>query len=330
MGSDMEEMQEGMVMTVEQPRRQVKVAGVVGLVAAVLLCVGVVARSGAPARDNSALKEYYSQLDEIVVQPPREKCSKIGANCVSTKCCKISGYNCFEKTAGSASCMKSCIPGVNGTCLMPGSIVPLKPAVGVPGTTLFCFTFYMEDTGSTKKFYDLSLLRTNLFLGSSLFGCEAYKVYGDVETWLSPGQVSTVKVDDVNGDFHFAKRKLTGTWVNSPMFIQAWKAIRTEGVWASHDWTVKVDADAVFLRMRLRTKLSSQKDLFMQRCMDLHGVDKVSVWDLTTDSMCKAFRPEGQKKNEKWRPNCALTTTAAMHPFMKPYDYFECLKATQR
>merc|ERR1719479_478553 len=174
-----------MVMTVEQPRRQVKVAGGVGLVAVVLLCVGVVSRSGAPTQDNSALKEYYSQLDEIVVQPPREKCSKIGANCVSTKCCKISGYNCFEKKPGSASCMKSCIPGVNGTCLMPGSIVPLKPAVGVPGTTLFCFTFYMEDTGSTKKFYDLSLLRTNLFLGSSLFGCEAYKVYSDVETWAS-------------------------------------------------------------------------------------------------------------------------------------------------
>merc|ERR1712062_237385 len=154
---------------------------------------------------------------------------------------------------------------------------------------------------------------------------------------------------DVNGDFHFAKRKLTGTWVDSPMFIQAWKAIRTEGVWASHDWTVKVDADAVFLPMRLRTNLEDctkalnwkgkekdtsyeawGEDLFMQRCMDLHGVDKVSVWDLTTDSMCKAFRPEGQKKNEKWRPNCALTQTAAMHPFMKPYEYFECLKATQR
>merc|ERR1712213_307185 len=71
------------------------------------------------------------------------------------------------------------------------------------------------------------------------------------------------------------------------------------------------------------------EDLFMQRCMDLHGVDKVGVWDLTTDSMCKALRPAGQKKNEKWRPNCALTQTAAMHPFMKPYDYFECLKATQ-
>merc|ERR1712150_379367 len=72
------------------------------------------------------------------------------------------------------------------------------------------------------------------------------------------------------------------------------------------------------------------EDLFLQRCMDLHGVDKVGVWDLTTDSMCKAFRPAGQKKNAKWRPNCALTSTAAMHPFLNPYDYFECLKATQR
>jgi len=72
------------------------------------------------------------------------------------------------------------------------------------------------------------------------------------------------------------------------------------------------------------------EDLLMQRCMDLHGVDKVEAFDITTDSMCKAFRPKGEKKNAKWRPNCALTSTAAMHPFMKPFDYFECLKATQR
>merc|ERR1712045_1090068 len=160
-----------------------------------------------------------AQLDEIVVKPPREKCSKIGSSCLSTKCCKIMGYNCYEKTPGSATCMKSCIPGVNGTCLMPGTLVPKKQAIGVPGTTLFCFTLYMEDTGSTKKFYDLSLLRTNLFLGSSLFGC---------------------------------------------------KAIRTEGLWASHDWTVKVDADTVFLPMRIRTKLSGQKvtssGIYLENC----------------------------------------------------------------
>merc|ERR1712113_1350222 len=86
----------------------------------------------------------------------------------------------------------------------------------------------------------------------------------------SPGEVNTVKVDDVNGDFHFGKRKLTGTWINSPIFIQVWKAIRTEGLWASHDWTVKVDADAVFLPMRLRTKLSGQKvtssGIYLENC----------------------------------------------------------------
>jgi len=364
--------------------------GVAALATAALLCFGAVAKYGSSAPLAQAAQTEYAQLDEIVVKPPREKCSKIGGSCLSTKCCKMSGYNCYEKTPGSATCMKSCIPGVNGTCLMPGTLVPTKQAIGVPGTTLFCFTLYMEDTGSTKKFYDLSLLRTNLFLGSSLFGCEAYKVYSDVETWLSPGEVFTAKVDDVNGDFHFGKRKMTGTWINSPIFIQVWKAIRTEGLWASHDWTVKVDADTVFLPMRIRTKLGGQKvtssgiylenckyvnygffgnlevishqgfstflanledcvsalnwkgsekatgmepwgeDLLMQRCMDLHGVDKVEAFDITTDSMCKAFRPEGQKKNKKWRPNCALTSTAAMHPFMKPFEYFECLKATQR
>merc|ERR1712115_493942 len=102
------------------------------------------------------------------------------------------------------------------------------------------------------------------------FGCEAYKVYSDVEVWLSPGQVNTVKVDDPNGDFHFAKRKLTGTWVNSPIFIEIWKAIRTEGLWASHDWTVKVGADTVFLPMRLRTRLSGQKvtssGIYLENC----------------------------------------------------------------
>merc|ERR1712014_419909 len=147
---------------------------------------------------------------------------------------------------------------------------------------------------------------------------------------------NTVKVNDVNGDFHFAKRKKTGTWINSNMFIQTWKAIKDEGVWAGKDWTVKVDVDAVFLPIRLRNyigklevtengiyledcktalnylgheKLTGNEpwgeDLFAQRCMDLHGVDKVQAFDINTDASCAAWRPEGQKKNRKWRPDCA-------------------------
>merc|ERR1712187_716070 len=57
---------------------------------------------------------------------------------------------------------------------------------------------------------------------------------------------------------------------------------------------------------------------FAQRCMDLHGVQRVSAWDITTDGMCQAYRPEGEKKNKKWKPDCAVTMTAAMHPFRNP------------
>merc|ERR1739847_130066 len=148
---------------------------------------------------------------------------------------------------------------------------------------------------------------------------------------------------------------------NANMFIAVWKKIKEENMWSSKDWIVKVDADAVFLPNRLREKLATVEvtpngiylddckkslnymgseedygkepwgeDLFAQRCMDLHGVDKVSAWDITSDGMCQCYRPEGEKKNKKWKPDCAVTSTAAMHPFMKPKDYFQCLKDTQR
>merc|ERR1712083_517109 len=69
----------------------------------------------------------------------------------------------------------------------------------------------------------------NLFLGSSIFGCEAYRIYSDVATWISPGQVNTVQVFDPTGnDFHFEKRKHMGTWVNAGIFIQVWKALQQE------------------------------------------------------------------------------------------------------
>merc|ERR1711997_960667 len=142
--------------------------------------------------------------------------------------------------------------------------------VSYSANTMFCFAFYTANTGSTKKSYELELLRTSLFLGASIFGCEAWRVYSDVETWLTPGKVNTVKVEDTNGDFHFAKRKKTGTWINSNMFIATWKAIKEEKLWTGMDWTVKVDADAVFLPMRLRSYLANvevtNNGIYLENC----------------------------------------------------------------
>merc|ERR1712217_241453 len=378
-------------IAVPPPRRQwwVTAAVAAGVAGAVLLAVFATATlSGkAPA---AASTSGSVQLSQIVVQPPREECAKTGQNCITQKCCQTSGYTCYEVHSGYAKCMKACTAGVDGTCLTRA--VTAEGALSDitwSKTNMFCFSFYQAETGSTKPQYDLELLRTNLFLGTSIFGCESYRVFSDVATWLSPGKVETVKVEDTENNFHFAKRKVTGTWINSNMFIQTWRKIKEENMWNTKDWTVKVDADAVFVPQRLRTKLAQNEvtsngiylenckyvnfgffgnlevisrkgfatflanledcksslnylgrekdfgnepwgeDLFMQRCMDLHGVDRVSAWDITVDGMCQSYRPESEKKNKKWKPDCATTQTAAMHPFMKPKDYFDCLKATQ-
>jgi len=336
-------------------------------------------------------------LADIDVIPPREECAKTGVNCVNQKCCQTTGYECFEVHPGEARCMKSCTPGVDGTCYKnaPAMVPSHQSDVTYSKNTLFCWEFYTADTGSTKKSYELDILKTQLFLGVSIFGCEDYRVYSDVQENLDgdEGKVKTIMVTekDAQHPFHFAKRKRVGKWVNSNMFIQAWRDIKQEGAWAKWDWTVKVDIDAVFLPMRLRQYLGQKEvtdngiyletckyvnygffgscavvshnaaatymanlddceaslnymsaddkdtgmqpwgeDLFQQRCMDLHGVDKVAGYDVNTDASCAAWRPEGEKKNRKWLPECALTKTPAMHHFKTPKLYFDCLKATQR
>jgi len=68
------------------------------------------------------------------------------------------------------------------------------------------------------------------------------------------------------------------------------------------------------------------EDVFVQRCMDHHYVDKVEGWDLGTDGACEADRPEGEKKNKKWHaPDCSKVTTPAAHPFKKPDEYMMCM-----
>jgi len=77
------------------------------------------------------------------------------------------------------------------------------------------------------------------------------------------------------------------------------------------------------------------EDKFMQRCMDLHGVDRIpSTFEvgqgegLHTTITCPAHVP-AKANTTKWHPPCNTTRTAAMHPFKKPELYFTCLKQTE-
>merc|ERR1712217_572340 len=74
------------------------------------------------------------------------------------------------------------------------------------------------------------------------------------------------------------------------------------------------------------------EDLFMQNCMDVHGVAKVSNFTLTNDGLCKADLPKALQKVKgvKWHPDCSHSQAVSLHPFMKPQEYFACLANTQR
>jgi len=261
----------------------------------------------------------------------------------------------------------------------------LQDAVNQP-ISLYCWSVYTMNTGSTAPNYEMDIIREQYARKISIFACEQSDVFSDVDVEVGPG-LRTIKVDDVEGDFHWAKRKDTGSWVNTGMFTQVWKKTYKHQY---ADWVAKVDADAVFIPNRLRTWLSRQlvpyngiylenckfveygyfgnlevfskaafvtllanidqckaspeinwklgvhegkfgpmgEDLFAQTCLDTKGVRRVEAFDITTDGACPADRPEDQKKNKKWKPNCAETSTAAMHPFKKKDEWFQCWEAT--
>jgi len=325
--------------------------------------------------------------DVVEIAPSDAACSTWKDNCYETGCCKVTGHKCFVKTPNvMAMCNKTCTPGLKGfDCGIVSA--PTMPVVKPAGqTSLYCISVLTVNTGSPKPSTEKDLLTLQNKFNASIFGCEGKTVFSDEVVHLGGGY-HTVQVVDTYNEFHQVKRKETGNWVNWAMFFQVWWKVREMGVWHDHDWTIKVDPDAVFLPARMRTWLSGRadtehgvyfencrdvqmgyfgnlevmsnkgtsvltanledchavfapcansgcdwkwgpwgEDVFAQRCMDRHHVEKVQAWDETTDGACKSDRPEGERDNKKWSaPDCSLVKTAAIHPFKKPKDYFKCL-----
>jgi len=361
-------------------------AGLMAGAAGMAALVGVAgAAHWAMGSDVSSLQ---NKEERVQIVPSMPACSKAGENCAQTGCCQITGHKCFTKGAGKAQCNETCTAGKMGfTCDV---VAPHSVPVQTPlGSNLFCFSVYTENTGNeSKPNHELELLNIASRKQAGIFACEQWEVYSDVEANID--WYTTIKVEDTFGEFHQIKRKDTGTWVNWGIFYQVWIKIREAGKWASADYTIKVDADAVFSPARLRTWLSSKpgdsphglyyencpnvqygffghleimtntavrvltqylenchedfgpcandgcdwklgawgEDVFAQRCMDHHYVDKVEAFDVATDGACKADRPEGEKTNSKWFPkDCSQVTTVTAHPLKKPADYLKCLSA---
>merc|ERR1739844_596769 len=206
-----------------------------------------------------------------MVQQERDLCSKPKEDCLKTQCCKTSGYKCYKQPAGNVGkCMRYC---KKKGCTLVDKMVHLQVeapnGILAPAETMFCFSVYTQNTGSTKKSTERELLTEQHKRQVSIFACNAFAVYSDVAVDLGGG-TSTIKVSDVDEDFHFAKRKSTGAWVNTGMFSQVWKTIASGGKYQSADWVAKVDADAVFVPSRpskiLQSQLVPPSGIYLENC----------------------------------------------------------------
>jgi len=133
-----------------------------------------------------------------------------------------------EKVAGHVV-----VQGNHGT----GALPPAEEG-NAAGTSLFCFTVATSQgvTGpGVKPGYEQHLL--NLFKSRKvgLCACDAWTTYEGARVSM-------------------------GSWqavVNADMFIKVWKQVEKEQTYKAHDWTVKVDSDAVFLPDRLKQHIQA-------------------------------------------------------------------------
>jgi len=269
--TDVDEMSDSLVMQPDA-RRSHSTGKLLGAVAASLL-VGAFAGSHFASHEqpmaSSSLGDVQ-ELAQIIAKPKRDQCSSVKEDCSGTGCCDIVGYTCFQTKPGAAKCMKNCTPSKTQLCTQPQFIMePVLQDATPVGTSLYCFSVYTKDTGTTKKSEELETLQYQYSKGLSIFACDAQDVFADVAVEVGGG-LSTIMVTDAENDFHFAKRKETGAWVNTGLFTQVWKAIASGGKYQSADWVAKVDADAVFIPSRLSKKLESQlvppSGIYLENC----------------------------------------------------------------
>jgi len=246
--------------------------------------------------------------DMVEVDPPREKCSSIGQSCKENNCCTFSGYMCYEKNSSWSSCLKTCKVGQpNGDkktnkwhVVKPQPNAPggtpqfakpffkeappgpwtckrtpnLKPGLIIPGTTLFCFTVPLSKIGPmpAEKFshpMQIDLVKTQHQTKSGIFGCEEWHVFSDIPFELTPGPPKRIMATQV--DFPKPVVRPKGKlWQNTLLFVNVWKKLLEQNVFKDYDWTVKVDPTTVFLPIRLRKILKTQKQtdngVYLENC----------------------------------------------------------------
>jgi hypothetical protein len=195
---------------------------------------------------------------------PEECCSKClyDPRCVAWT---FSGGKCFLKGSQPRLQLTKVYSG--------GSYAGRNPSVSSvviversPGQSLYCWALTIPFS------YEKGLLAYQYQQGASLFSCDEYAVYSNQVIHIVP-DFKTVQVDV---DLHCERGGEFGTALNTDIFMTVWSKVFQSNRWRLHDWTVKVDPDAVFFPVRLRQLLTRHPEegrgVYINNCnMGMHG-----------------------------------------------------------
>jgi len=187
---------------------------------------------------------------------------------------------------------------------------PAPPAGG--GPSLFCTSLSLP-TG-----YEVDLLSQQLAKGVGIFACDAWAVVSNQSVVLrsGPGQPLSTVVMGGSLSVEFGGRWHTA--LNTEVFIRYWDKILADARSGSHDWTVKVDPDAVFFPERLREVLRQQyppagaaaAPVYLNNCyLGMHGpIEALSRQALASykagKDRCRSGAPFAHKQEDFYFREC--------------------------
>jgi len=153
---------------------------------------------------------------------------------------------------------------VSGQPTQVRTAVPLSAPQA--GQSLFCFSLMLPYG------FEPVLLGWQFERGASIFACDEYAVYSNVTLTVAPG----LTTQPVASGLACAKGGEFKTALNTDIFIAVWARVVSDGRFRFHDFTVKIDPDAVFMAQRLRGYVSRHPErasgLYLNNCRrGMHG-----------------------------------------------------------
>jgi len=120
------------------------------------------------------------------------------------------------------------------------------------GRSLYCFAV------ARPKFGEILLMDTQLNQRVGIFQCDSYSVFSNIRTAIANNE-TVVQTEVIDDSLEAPIGGILNMSLNTEIFLKVWRRIFEVQEYALHDWTIKVDPDAVFLPDRLRRRVAREE-----------------------------------------------------------------------